>query len=188
MDERVVIDASIALAYLGKEVATSSVENTMASWMATGVELVVPSHFWIEITNVLVRRRATSPNDAIEQLLALDDLELTTIDLDRPTLLAALVEMDRAGLSAYDAVYLALAQSLDAQLATLDHRLAEAAGERGLLIGDSRRASEPRARYAVNRIGDRRWLPSARVGAYIAELRRQAGERSMLVGDGGQPA
>jgi len=81
--------------------------------------------------------------------------------------------MVRSRLSAYDAIYLALALSTDSRLATLDRRLAEAAGDAGLLIGDAR-VSEPRSAYRADADSYAGWSHTAIVGAHIAELRRQA--------------
>jgi predicted nucleic acid-binding protein len=176
MGDRVVIDASVAMALLVAEKQSDVVRSATAAWSGAGIELVVPSHFWVEVSNSLVRRHSKSTGAAIAGLVLLDELGLLTIDLDRPTLLLALDQMATYGLSAYDAVYLALARATDAQLATLDRRLAEAAGVRGLLIGDDepRRLSDGAAEYEARRERASPWAHTAAVGAHIADLRRQA--------------
>lgn len=174
MADRVVVDASVALAYLTPEVGSKDVKNAVAQWQASATQLVVPAHFWLEVTNALVRRPGLGPEDVVAMFVDLDYLELQTIDLDRPLILLTLDYMVRSGLTAYDAIYLALAMSTGARLATLDRRLAEAAGDIGILVGSpgEGRISEEQAAYRISPYDG--WAHTAVVGAHIAELRRQA--------------
>lgn len=169
--DRVVIDASVAVAFLTKEVHTHHATSAIGAWRASATELLVPSLFWLELTNVLVGRKGISPEGVIAAFIDLDNLGLRTIESDRPLLLLATNEMVRAQLSAYDAVYLALALSTGSRLATLDRVLAQAAGDAGILIG-STGVSEPRVAYRTDAYPG--WAHSAVVGAHIAELRRRA--------------
>lgn len=174
MAERLVVDASVALAYVLDEVGTPAAHEAVRQWISTSADLLVPSHFWIEITHVLGRRRGFSPAAVVAELVDLDQWDLRTVEVDRPLLLLALDQMVRSGLTAYDAIYLALALSTQARLATLDRRLAEAAGDIGILIGSAGagRISEQRAEYRISPYDG--WAHTAVVGAHIAELRRQA--------------
>lgn len=174
MADRVVVDASVALAYLRSEVGSVLARDAIVGWSASNVELLVPAHFWIEVTHVLGRHRGFHPADVLADYVNLDHLGLQTIELDRPMLLLALDQMARSGLSAYDAVYLALALSTESVLATLDRRLAEAAGHIGLLIGvpGAGRISDQRAEYRVSKYDG--WAHTATVGHHIAELRLRA--------------
>ena len=81
--------------------------------------------------------------------------------------------MVRSGLTANDAMYLALALATDSKLATLNRRLADAAGDAGMLIG-SAGISEHRAAYQPDLPDYSGWAHTAVVGAHIAELRREA--------------
>jgi len=175
MADRVVIDASVALAYLTPEVGTPDAKHAVAAWQASAAELLVPYHFWLEVTNVLGRRPGVGPGDIVAMFVDLDYLELQTIDLDRPLLLLAIDQMVRSRLTAYDAVYLAVALATKARLATLDRRLAEAAGEIGILIGagGSGRISDISSTYRVDSEAYAGWTHTAVVGHHIAELRRQ---------------
>jgi len=165
----------VALACLRNEVGTAAARAAVAGWNDSSTELLVPSHFWIEVTNTLIRRHARPPADVVEALVYLDELGVRTDEPDRPQLLLAIDHMVRAGLSAYDAMYLALALSMDARLATLDRRLAEAAGEAGLLIGPAGKGlAESLGGYCSTRETHAGWSYSAIVGAHIAELRRKA--------------
>lgn len=173
MADRVVVDASVALALLTDEIGTQSAAAAVVSWQASATELLVPSHFWLEVTNVLIGRKRIRPEGVVAAFVDLDHLGLRTVESDRPLLLLTIDQMLRAGLTAYDAIYLALALSTNARLATLDRRLAEAAGDAGLLIGPSG-ISEPRADYRPDNSVYAGWAHTAVVGAHIAELRRAA--------------
>lgn len=175
MAERVVIDASVAIALIRREPERPAIRAAARHWAGEGLQLVVPSHFWVEVVNVLVRRYGQTEAEVVEALAALDELAIQTVDLDRPTLLLAFLPITQAGLSAYDAIYLALAISTDARLATLDRRLAEAAGGRAILFadGDHRRLAEAPTTYERGVPPSPSWLHSAAVGAHIAELRRR---------------
>jgi predicted nucleic acid-binding protein len=173
MADRVVVDASVAIAYLLDEIGTPAGRAVVAHWTATSAELLVPSHFWIEVTHVLLGRRRLPPDEVVGHLVDLDHFGIRTIEVDRPLLLLAMDQMVRSGLSAYDAVYLALALSTDSRLATLDRRLAAAAGDAAWLIGSSG-VSETRAEYRSGNDAYAGWSHTAVVGAHIAELRRRA--------------
>ena len=73
-------------------------------------EVSVPSHFWLEVANVLIRRYRHSPDEVVERVRALDEFAIRTIELDRSLWLLALDRMLQHGLSSYDAAYLALAE------------------------------------------------------------------------------
>jgi len=171
--DRVVVDASVALAYLTPEVGSLAAKEAISGWLTSETQMLVPSLFWLEVTNRLGRRSGIGPEEIVATFVDLDGLELTTVELDRPLLLLAIDQMVRSGLSAYDAIYLALALSTDSKLATLDRRLAEAAGDGGLLIG-SFGVSDGTAAYRTDRPDYTGWANTAVVGAHIAELRRQA--------------
>jgi len=177
MSERIVVDASIALPLLVPEASRPTIRRWLARWADEGTDLIVPSHFWLEVLNVLMRRHRRPPETVIESLVVLDRLDLRTLESDRPLLLLALDAAARHGLSAYDALYLALAQSTDAGLATLDQRLAAAARATGLLVepADESRLAEAAAVYSAGSpAAEPVWLRSAVVGRHIAELRRAA--------------
>lgn len=180
MADRVVVDASVAVAGLLEESGTEAARRLASGWASKRAELLVPSHFWIEVTNALVRRRGWTAAAAVEGLIALDLLGAHTVELDRPVLLLALDTMERFGLSSYDAMYVALAQSTEARLATLDRRLAQAATQAGLEVepGGPMRLAEDRAPYAATEAVRPSWASSAVVGRHIAELRRRAADPS----------
>jgi len=168
MRERLVVDASAAISIVRREPAGERVRSVLAS--ADRVELHVPDHFWVEIANVLGRVSGGAVDAVAERIRVLDELGLITDAIDRPLLLLALDAMARHGLTAYDAAYLALAIALDADLLTLDARLAAAAGERDVLGTGGRGVSEVTVPYGA----DAPLATWAGFGAYLAKLRADA--------------
>ncbi len=167
MPERLVLDASAALALVLGEPAGPIVRAAVAR---PDVELLVPPGFWTEIVNVLVRRYRCPPDEVVAALQALDQLDVATVDGGRPMLLLALDLATRHQLSAYDAAYLAAAELADADLLTLDERLAAAAGARAV-PATAHRLAEGRVGYG-NESAPPDW---SRHGRYLADLRRAAG-------------
>ncbi len=166
MAERLVLDASAALAILRAEPEGGDIVRALQAEDAGTI--VVPDHFWLEVTNVLIRRFGWDPGAVVEALHALDDLGIETAPIERPLVLLAIDLMAGHRLSAYDAAYLALAVIDDAPLVTLDAELGRASGGRAR-SRSRRRMSEARARYGSPAAG----APWAANGRYIAELRRK---------------
>ena len=174
-DEFVVTDASILLAQLLREPERSLVVSAGRRWLASGVRLVAPDPLWLEVTHPLVRRHAWSVEDIVEGLRELDVLSITTIPIDRVTLLLATGLAQTHGLSMYDAMYAALAQVVGGRLATLDQQLRAAVPE--LLepgFGDppQRRVNEESPPYSVDPGGSEPALSP--IGSYLSVLRRRA--------------
>jgi predicted nucleic acid-binding protein len=169
MTRGLVVDASVALAIVRREPGS----DAAAAALREADELVVPELFWLEIVNVLLRRHGLQPELVVEAIRDLDELDLATVQLDRPTLLLALDQAARSGLTAYDAVYLALAEAADLDLLTLDAALAAAAGPRAVALDvGAHRASEAPAPYTTSAVDWRRF------GPYLARLRTSTGARS----------
>jgi predicted nucleic acid-binding protein len=128
-----VLDASVLI-----RSAVAS-EPTAREWVraveAGDVEGHVPEVAYAETVSGLakyVRTGLLEPKLASEILEGVVQLPLVTHGHGRLAI-ASLVLALELGLSAYDASYLALAQSLDAPLVTADRRLAEAAPRSELL-------------------------------------------------------
>lgn len=130
-----VVDASAALAILLNDDGAEAVDRAIRGRRLRGVHLVVPELFWIETANALARRHDQTLDVILEAVATLDRMSLTTVHTARPGVLTMTAAMLDHGLSAYDATYLALAENLDAELLTLDRRLAVAAGSRAVDIG-----------------------------------------------------
>lgn len=174
MTPTVVLDASVAITLVLRQVDAEEVERRIGHWLRSGVELSVPTHFWLETSNALMRRHGLVGAELMEAIHRLDELGLTTVVVDRPLLLLALDRAERRALTAYDATYLALAELLDAMLFTSDRELLSAAGDRGLSPGSARehRLSEKPAPSGSER--QPTWPDYSGASAYLAKLRAEA--------------
>ena len=122
----VVIDASVCVAAL----VDDGPDGRWAETLSTRRSLAAPQLLLVESTNVL-RRLVTSGK--------LTDLDASTAQRDLLSMPVTLYPFEpvaervwalRHNVSSYDAFYVALAESLDAPLATLDRRLIDAPGSR----------------------------------------------------------
>ena len=164
-----VVDASIAVAIIRNERDGPAASGIITNRTTDGIRIIVPSHFWLEVTNSLTKRRRWTGSKVLEAIHALDALGFETIDLDRPLLLFTIDTSERYGLTAYDAAYLALAISLDGSLLTLDAELHAAAGGRAVAVGP-RRLSEAPTTYEHQVT----WPDYKGASAFLAKLRADA--------------
>jgi predicted nucleic acid-binding protein len=134
---RWVVDSSMALAW-GLPDEGSETADRFWSEVETGARLDVPALWWYEIANALVvaRRRDRLDEGRARRLSRLiERLPVTTAAAPRGDDFGRLQAVAwKHGLSAYDAAYLELARILSAGLATLDERLAAAAGSEDLPV------------------------------------------------------
>jgi predicted nucleic acid-binding protein len=116
-----VVDASALAALLFAEPEAEAIAGRLK-----GARLAAPSLMDFELANVCLTkiRRQPSQQDALRAAFRLAHrLRVETVAVDH----AATVDLAEAtGLTAYDASYLWLAQTLDAELVTLDQKLAAA--------------------------------------------------------------
>lgn len=129
----VVVDSSIAASWAMPD-EFSDIANRTLDILASDI-MLVPTIFWYEIRNVLLvneRRQRISQGHGVLTLQKIDEIPRiedgthssgTTMSLAR-----------RHGLTVYDAAYLELALRRGAALATLDVRLATAAGNEGISV------------------------------------------------------
>ena len=121
----IVVDASAALEVLLRTPAASAVEARLFDRRET---LHAPHLLDVEVAQVLRRFSANGNIEAARGRAALADLvDLPVRRYPHDFLLPRVWEL-RNNLTAYDAVYVALAEALDAPLLTRDRRLAAAAG------------------------------------------------------------
>lgn len=160
----VVLDASAGLSIVRAEPGSDEASRVVASAART----CVPTFFWLEIVNVLARRHGWSGSAVIEAIHELESLGVETLEADRAALLSVIDLVERHALTAYDATYLALALSLDAEIATADRGMAHAAGDLAIVIGDDSGIAEERAEYRARTPS---WPAWADAGAYLASLR-----------------
>lgn len=129
----VVIDANALVALLASEPHGPTVAKLIEQWVAEKRELHAPALARYEIANVLARQLATgqlSKEDAESGWQALEELPITYHTLiDGAAVIDVAATLGRR--SAFDAAYVALARTLDAELWTLDGPLARnAAGQK----------------------------------------------------------
>jgi predicted nucleic acid-binding protein len=167
-----VMDASIAVSIARGEEASGPAHALIRARVRAGGKVVVPSHFWLEVANALLGRHRWTSAALFEAVHVLDRLGPQTVDLDRPTLLSAIDLVERHGLTAYDATYLALADATDGELITFDRALRAAAGARAVPLDGRHRLSETRAPYEH----DVTWPDYKGASAYLAKLRVEARE------------
>ena len=129
----VVVDASVLVA----AATDSGRDGVWAESVLARGDLVAPQLVLVEATNVLrrlERERVLDPRDADE---ARRDLLLLPLELFPVAPLADRVWDLRRTVSSYDAWYIALAEAIDAPLATLDRRLRRASGPRCAFLTDA---------------------------------------------------
>jgi len=122
----VVIDSGLVVAAL----VDSGEVGTWADHLLGTDDLAAPHLMPVEVTNVLRRAAMAGEISADTAALAHADLLGLRVELFAYEPFAARVWELRENVTAYDGWYVAVAESLDAKLATVDLRLAKAAGPR----------------------------------------------------------
>ena len=119
-----VVDAGFVVAAL----TDGGPDGRWAADMLAGADLAAPHLMPVEAANIL--RRSALAGDISQDVAALSHADLLElrVTLFPYALLAPRVWALRANVTAYDAWYVALAEALEAQLATIDHRLSRASG------------------------------------------------------------
>lgn len=120
----VVIDASTCVAAL----TDTSKAGLWAEKILSSPTLSAPQLILIECSNILRRLNNSGKLDDNEVSAAYRDLLLLNIDLYPFNPLASRIWALRHNLTSYDAWHVALAESLDCPMATLDNRMTNAAG------------------------------------------------------------
>ncbi len=140
----VVIDASAALAWALPSQSTAATAELISR--AEDYEFVAPAIFHFEIFNVLVKHRRRGLIDDEAYLTAAQILAEANVVLEAPLLPMAVEQLASyaqvIGLGLFDAGYLKLALDLDANLASRDKALLDAAATWGVTVHDLRDQSE----------------------------------------------
>ncbi len=121
----IVVDASLLIAAV---VDAGPVGSWAEGIVAGDTPLAAPSLVLAEATNVLRRLEASGRLTRLEATSALEDLLRLELQLFPFEPIAERVWQLRHNLTGYDAWYVAVAETLDAPLATLDQRLGKAPG------------------------------------------------------------
>lgn len=156
-----VLDASAALALLLDAGGRPAVRGELRDRILAGDSMLVPPVFWLQVVDALSRRRDPPPA-VVEAVYELEQLGIETADVGRPGVLAVIDAIGR-GLDAWDAAYLVLAESADAQILTASPSLAAVAPSRAILLGRAPAGTRPRR--------DRSWVRWKGAAAYLRELR-----------------
>lgn len=127
----IVVDASACIETLLNTQAAAELRRRM---FATGETLHAPHLLDIEVTQVLRRFVAMGEISDERAKIALDDLADLRMHRYPHDLFLPRVWTLRHNLTAYDAIYVALAEALGAELVTCDRRLASAAGRHAKII------------------------------------------------------
>lgn len=117
-----IADASAIAALVFKEPDFERVAARLA-----GAELAAPTLLRYEIANVCVKKLKASPHLREGLLAGMASFASLVVDEVDVPVDAVVGLAERHRLSAYDAAYLWLARELDAELVTLDDKLAKAA-------------------------------------------------------------
>jgi predicted nucleic acid-binding protein len=125
----VVVDASFAVEAL---LEGGPYLERWVEWIRDGRMRLVPPHFWAELANALLLGRRFEPGRAALTVAAAARAGIETADRGVAGVIDALDLADRHRLTVYDALYLQLAAHVDAELATLDRALIQAAAAAGV--------------------------------------------------------
>lgn len=119
-----VVDASAYIHYL-------TAYDQQSSWVANqirGRTMIAPEHFLAEAMSALRKLERIDEISEMETRMILKDLRATPIEYARFRPFAGRIWELRHNLTPYDAWYVALAEAFNAELITLDQRLASAPG------------------------------------------------------------
>jgi predicted nucleic acid-binding protein len=132
----VVVDANVLVVLALDRRRAVSVEKLMRSWQADGEDLHAPTLLRYEVASALNQAVAAGQlplEDVAGAWERITAVPVVLHPLDDPVKVVEVAQLLERR-SAYDAVYLALAQALAAQLWTLDGPLARNAATRGLPV------------------------------------------------------
>lgn len=126
---RIVLDASVAIAWVASDESSASADDLHEKVLLQGA--VVPGLWFVEVANVLlkkVRKKQMPLDDATLGLARLCDMRIVRdTEPEQETTSRTFELAHRHRLTAYDAAYLELAVRRNLPLATLDAELRAAA-------------------------------------------------------------
>lgn len=121
--KEVVVDASVAVKWFNREEYSESALRLLHDYLGGRIELVAPYLIIYEVCNALRYNPDFGEEDVKEAVNHLLNLQMSLRLLDRDHAARAVSLAYRAGLTLYDTVYLALAESEGAELYTSDEKL-----------------------------------------------------------------
>jgi predicted nucleic acid-binding protein len=133
MGEQIVVDASVGVKWrLDDEVHTQEARALLKDYADGRVDLIAPKLFMVEVANafaVAVMRQRIEEVDARESFQAVIEVGFSFLE-DSDYLIPAWEIAAKHSLSIYDALYLALAESIGCDFYTGDDRLYKAVEEK----------------------------------------------------------
>ena len=149
MTDFVVVDASVTVKWLVNEVHSENAHALARSWAQAGTQPVAPYLMPVEVANALHRRVVRKEVSVEAAVHLLEGLLASGIEFREPPRIHSraleLAEQLQQG-AAYDAHYLALAETLDCDLWTADERFyrsSNALSTRVKWLGEFRPINEP---------------------------------------------
>lgn len=137
MSKRIVIDASIGLAWVHPDQSTPATDALLDE-LGQGVRPMVPTLWSVEVSNallVLERRKKLKKDERLEAVAMLRALNADVDEVGHQFAFTRVTELaEKHGLSVYDATYLELALRERVPLATKDASLRQAATKAGVLV------------------------------------------------------
>jgi len=132
-----VLDCSVAMTWFFEHDASPETDKLLGT-LAGAEVAIVPQHWALEVTNVLLAAEASRKKKAAESMEFLTLLGKLSIESDPETGIYATTSTIALGrkhkLTSYDAAYLELAMRRGVALATLDKNLREAAVKEGVPV------------------------------------------------------
>jgi predicted nucleic acid-binding protein len=119
-----IVDASAIVALLFHELTSDKILRRVRH-----ATLRAPKLIGFEVASACLKKIRAEPGERDKLLEAFSLLDALSIHLEAVDLRAAVALAEQAKLTLYDASYLWLARTLDAELVTLDERLARADGD-----------------------------------------------------------
>ena len=116
-----VVDASAIVALLFNELTSDEILNRVRH-----ATLRAPNLIGFEVANACLKKIRAAPGERETLLDAFSLFDALSISLETVDLKAAVVLAEQTKLTLYDGSYLWLARALDAELVTLDDKLARA--------------------------------------------------------------
>jgi predicted nucleic acid-binding protein len=123
--KEVVLDASVLWKWFtpSRERGLAETRQLALEYRQGGLAIAVPSLVFLEVLNIAGRRLHAGQSELLELATTLEDLRFQVIEPD----LSSVAEWVALGLTAYDAVYVALAAELGRELITDDSEVLEVA-------------------------------------------------------------
>ena len=131
------LDCSVAMTWFFEHDASAETDKLLGT-LAGGNTALVPQHWLLEVTNVLLSAEASKRKKAAESTEFLTLLSKLAIESDAETgnfaTTATIALARKHKLTSYDAAYLELAMRRGVALATLDTNLRKAAATEGVPV------------------------------------------------------